>query len=371
MPIQTVSQAFTNEGVGGFNFRNRIINGDMRIAQRTAGASTSLGSTRPGGYALDRWTAWLANWTSGTATQQQSTDVPSGQGFVNSLLITVTASSSSPDPTSGRFLIHQIIEGFNVADLRWGTASAKSVTISFWVKSSVTGNYGFTLTNNASNRGYVVSYAINSANTWEQKTITIPGDTSGTWTTDNTDGITLNFDLGVNGPTTDTVNTWLTGDYRGLTSGVDLIRTNGATFYLTGVQFEVGSVATEFERRPYGTELALCQRYYYRLKQPAASNSGVAAGVAYTTTAVYGQVNFPVEMRTNPTALEQNGTAADYDTLTNGNLNICTSVPAFENATVTTSLLIWRYSSSTVTVGSGAICRMRNPTSYLAWSAEL
>jgi hypothetical protein len=311
MPIQTVSQAFTNEGVGGFSFRNKIINGDMRIAQRTAGAVTSVASSRGAGFALDRWSVWLANWVGGAATQQQSTDVPSGQGFVNSLLVTVTGASSSPDPTSGRFLIHQMIEGFNVADLNWGKQNAKSVTVSFWVKSSVTGNYGFTLTNADGNRGYVVSYAINAANTWEQKIVTIPGDTSGTWTTDNTAGVTLNFDLGVNGPTTDTVNTWLTGDYRGLTSGVDLIRTNGATFYLTGVQFEVGSVATEFERRPYGLELSLCQRYLPSYIYESSSGSEMIGWARGGSSSTIGstQIVFPVTARVPPTGISVTGSS--------------------------------------------------------------
>jgi hypothetical protein len=204
-----------------------------------------------------------------------------------------------------------MIEGFNVADLNWGKQNAKSVTVSFWVKSSVTGNYGFTLTNADGNRGYVVSYAINAANTWEQKIVTIPGDTSGTWTTDNTAGVTLNFDLGVNGPTTDTVNTWLTGDYRGLTSGVDLIRTNGATFYLTGVQFEVGSVATEFERRPYGLELSLCQRYLPSYIYESSSGSEMIGWARGGSSSTIGstQIVFPVTARVPPTGISVTGSS--------------------------------------------------------------
>jgi len=339
--------------------RNRIINGDMRIDQRNAGASVTYDGSS--GYLVDRF--FSSEIGNGAFTLQQVTDAPAG--FVNSIKMTVTTPQTG---TLNAGLSHPI-EGLNVADLGWGTANAKTITLSFWVKSSVTGAMGGSIQNSAQDRSYPFNYTVNTTNTWEYKTITIAGDTSGTWLTTNGIGVLLRFMYGTS--VTGAANAWAADNYRAPTGSVFPITTSGATWFVTGVQLEVGSTATPFERRQFGTELALCQRYYYRLKQPAGSNSGVAAGVVYTTTNVYGQVNFPVEMRTNPTAVEQNGTAADYDTLTNGNLNICTSVPAFENATVTTSLLIWRYSSSTVTVGSGAICRMRNSTSYLAWSAEL
>lgn len=286
-----------------YNFKNRIINGAMVINQRNESTSVNLASSRGAGYNIDRWSVWLANWTGGAGTQQRSTDVPAGAGFVNSLLTTVTTGSTSPDPSSGRYLINQMIEGFNIADLMWGTAAAKTITLSFWVKSSVTGNYGFSLTNSAGNRAYVLTYTVVSANTWEYKTITIPGDTSGTWTTDNTAGITLNYDLGVVGPTTNTLNTWLAGDFRGVTSSVKLINTTGATFRITGVQFEVGVSATDFDVRPYGTELMLCQRYFQKIA--ATSGSGYdnfANPVSYSSgsSSFRFQIYLPVVMRTPP-----------------------------------------------------------------------
>jgi hypothetical protein len=245
-------------------WRNRIINGDMRIDQRNAGASAWAGLSIAGGYCLDRWSVWLANWITPTAaaTVQRSTDVPAGQGFVNSLVTTVTTASSTSVVGSARYLIQQSVEGVNTTDLDWGTAAAKPITVSFWVKSSVTGTYGFSITNGPASRGLVSSYVVSQANTWERKTATILGDTTGEWLKDHRIGLNLHFDLGTVGPTTDTTNTWLTGDYRGLTSGVKLVNTAGATFYITGVQLEKGTAATPFDYVEYGEQLRRCQRYY-------------------------------------------------------------------------------------------------------------
>jgi hypothetical protein len=351
--------------------RNRIINGDMRIYQRNTGTVNSNSSVNP--YTLDRWRS-VSVLDSNTFSVMQSTDAPQEGQFVNSLLVTSLAATTLNEASPVYHAIRHPIEANNFYDMMWGTPSASPVTLSFWVKSSLTGTFGGAIANNTTpSRSFPFSYIISSANTWEYKTVTIPGDTTGTYLTGTNSAVNLWFALNSVASRRGTPGVWNSNEEFSVapTGATNITATNGATFYLTGVQLEKGSTATPFERRPFGTELALCQRYYYRLKQTSGSNCGVAAGVAYTTTLVYGQVNFPVEMRVAPTALEQNGTAADYDTLTNGNLNVCTSVPTFENATVTTSLLTWRYSSSTVTVGSGAICRMRNSTSYLAWSAEL
>lgn len=352
----------------GLSFKNRIINGDMVIAQRTAGAVTNVATSRGAGFALDRWSVWLANWVGGAATQQQSTDVPSGQGFVNSLLVTVTGASSTTD-TSGRFLINQMIEGFNTADLNWGTANAKTVTFSFWVKSSVTGNYGFTLTNSGGDRAYVVSYAINSANTWEKKTVTIPGDTSGTWTTNNTAGITLNYDLGVNGPTTDTVNTWLAGDFRGLTSGVNLINTLGATFYLTGVQLEVGSVATSFDYLPYGTELMLCQRYYTQWGFNSGSFSAQAMACLNTSNASC-RIPFPATMRTAPSCAVVGTINTAYQVYFNGAYRTLASA-SVSGDTTTDSLRLDAVTSGLYSGGGAALFYIQTTSGGITASAEL
>jgi hypothetical protein len=231
-------------------FRNRIINGDMRIDQRNNGAAVTSG------YSVDRFVAVAAG--AGSLTVQRSTDAPAG--FTNSLLLTIT---STGDATS-TMRPEQRIEGFNVADLGWGTSNAQPVTVSFWVKCSVVGTYAVRASNSVQDRDYIATYTVASANTWEYKTITIPGDATGAWLKDNGPGIRFGFSVAA--ATLVTPNQWgTTGG--GATGQTNLSLTNGATWQVTGVQLEAGSVATPFERRPYGTELALCQRHN-RIRQP-------------------------------------------------------------------------------------------------------
>ena len=347
---------------GGLGVRNRIINGDMVIDQRNAGATVNTDLAFP----LDRWKAFR-NGGAATFTSQRSTVAP--DNATNSLLYTV-GTGAAPGASDYSGLSHTI-EGFNIADLGWGTASAKPVTMSFKVRSSVTGSFGVSFRNSASNRSYIASFTIAAANTWETKTITVPGDTTGTWLTDNGAGLVVLFDLGVGSTFSDTAGSWLAANKFGLTGGTKLIATSGATFHVTEVQLEAGSVATPFERRPFGTELALCQRYYYRTVQTAGQNTAIGTGVAYTTGLVEGVINFPVSMRSNPTALEQNGNPSDYDTLTGGVLRVCSAVPTFANSTRDTAQVQFNYTSAQVTVGHGAVLRLRNNPSFLAWSAEL
>lgn len=237
--------------------RNRIINGDQRIDQRNAGASVtvgpSLGSVL---YTLDRWHGFATS--TRTFTVQRSTTAPAG--FVNSAQLTVGVSGS---PSAAEQIFYgQSIEGFNTADLGWGTANAQTVTVSFWVRSSITGTYSFGVLNSAGNRSYISTYSIAAANTWEYKTITIPGDTTGTWLTDNSAGVVIRFDLGSGSNFNGTAGAW-SGSFFWRTSGsVNWIANAGATWNVTGVQLEVGSAATPFERRQFGQELVLCQRYF-------------------------------------------------------------------------------------------------------------
>ena len=275
----------------GFGFRNRIINGDMRIDQRNAGAAVTNASA----YILDRWADFKAG--SGQYTAQRSTTAPAG--FTNSFQHTVTTAVS---PAVGDvYQVFQAIEGNNVSDLAFGTANAQTITVSFWVRSSVTGTYAFRLQNSNTSRTYVATYTINSANTFEYKTVTIPGDTSGTWLTDNGIGLVINFDLGSGSNFNGTAGSWASADARRTSACVNWITTNGATFYITGVQLEAGSVATPFERRDYGRELMMCQRYT-QLNTAAAgkANAGGGAGAFY--------VPMMVQMRSAPTVTLITGT---------------------------------------------------------------
>jgi hypothetical protein len=239
-------------------FRNRIINGDMRIDQRNAGASVTNNSAILV-FPVDR------NFIYGTISskftgQQNAGSVTPPTGFVNYL--GATSSSAYTVGAGEFFVISQYIEGTNIADLMWGTANAKTVTLSFWVRSSLTGTFGGALQNNGLTRSYAFTYTISAANTWEYKTVTIAGDTSGTWLTTNGIGIRIWIGLGVSSTFSTTAGSWAGADYRGATGATSVVGTNGATFYITGFQFEVGSVATPFERIDYGRELAMCQRYY-------------------------------------------------------------------------------------------------------------
>jgi hypothetical protein len=237
-----------------YGFRNRIINGDMRIDQRNNGASVS----GTGVFAVDRFVTDCVN---AVLQSQQSSDVPSGQGFVNSLRITVTTPSSN---ASNDFAaVNQKIEANNVADFMLGTASAVTITLSFWVKASVTGTYVASFQNGlSSRRAYPATYTINSANTWEKKTITLVGDTSGTWETGNGQGIWIRFDLGSGSNFIGTANTWQSANAMRVAGAAKLSDTNGATFFITGVQLEAGTTATPFERVEFGESLRRCQRYF-------------------------------------------------------------------------------------------------------------
>jgi len=238
-------------------FRNRIINGDMRIDQRNAGAAVTINSAAVT-YSVDRW-AGYGQGSAGVFTLQQSTTVPTG--FINSLKVTVTTADASI-AASDFYTLQQRIEGFNVADLGWGTANAKTVTLSFWVRSSLTGTFSGALVGAAFARSYPFTYSISAANTWEQKTVTVAGDTSGSWVTNNGTGLVVYFDLGSGSDYEGTVNAWNGALDVRVASSVRVISTLSADWYVTGVQLEVGSVATPFERRDYGRELAMCQRYF-------------------------------------------------------------------------------------------------------------
>jgi len=257
----------------GFGFKNRLINGDMVIDQRNAGASVT---TANGAYTLDRWQTGLTQ-ASKYSVQQNAGSVTPPAGYTNYLGITSLSAYSVT--SSDTFTVRQHVEGFNTADLGWGTASAQAVTLSFWVYSSLTGTFGGSVRNSAFNRSYPFSYTISAANTWELETITISGDTTGTWVTNSGIGLTLIFSLGSGSTFSGTAGAWAAANYVSATGATSVVGTSGATFYITGVQLEKGSTATSFDYRPYGTELALCQRYFEScFSIGTAPAAGVAAG---------------------------------------------------------------------------------------------
>ena len=273
--------------------KNRIINGAMVIDQRNAGASVTPTNAQ---YLVDRWTSSVSAASKWSA--QQSSTAPTG--FNTSLLIT---SLSAYSVGSGDvFGVYQQIEGFNTADLSFGTANAKTITISFWVRSSLTGTFSGSLLNATANRSYPFTYTISVANTWEQKSVTITGDTSGTWQgATNAVGLTVYFNLGV-GSTygSGTANTWSSTSTYGTSSSTSVVGTNGATFYITGVQLEVGTSATPFERRLYGQELINCQRYCVVYGREATYNEISGTGFAISSTTVDLPVILSPQMRTIP-----------------------------------------------------------------------
>jgi hypothetical protein len=355
-------------GSNNSTMRNRIINGDMRIDQRNAGAAVTVNSTSDF-FPVDRFSGY-GQVSDGVYTLQQSSVAPAG--FVNSILATVTTADTSVGASQYYFLT-QRIEGTNCSDLGFGTASAKTVTVSFWVRSSLTGTFGGSLANSAFNRSYPFSYTINSANTWEQKSITITGDTSGTWLTTNGIGLRVYWDFGSGSDNVATAGSWLGAGEVGVTGGTRLISTSGATFYITGVQLEVGSTATSFDYRPYGTELNLCYRYYYKVKSSGTSFSNLGTGYNTATTTANIMVFFPVTLRTRPTALETSGTASDYSIAYEITATTCSVVPAYSApSNEFQSLTVFTVSSGlTAGQGSRGCSSINNANAFLAWSAEL
>jgi hypothetical protein len=287
--------------------RNRIINGDMRIDQRNGGASVNNATVAL--FPVDRW-ATYGPVAARFSSQQNAAGVAPPSGFSNYLGVTSLAATTPG--TNDDYIVYQQIEGFNVSDLAFGTASASSVTLSFWVRSSLTGTLGGSLQAVSGARSYVFSYTISAANTWERKTITMPGDTTGTWNTTNGIGLSVMFGLGGGSGKSAAAGSWLSGNFNQVAGQASIVGTNGATFYITGVQLEAGTVATPFERRSYGQELGLCYRYCQVMNYNSIY-SGSGVGTAFvatkwsTTDAVLINVPLLGTMRATPSLSKSGG----------------------------------------------------------------
>ena len=287
--------------------KNRIINGAMVIDQRNAGASVTATGIAAAGYTVDRW-AYFVSAASKFTVQQNAGAVTLPTGFTNYL--GATSSSAYSVLAADYFGLQQAIEGFNIADLGWGTANAKSITISFWAYSSLTGTFSGSLRNpTAYNRSYIFSYSIPVANTWTQISVTITGDTTGTWVTNNSTGIVLFFSLGAGSTYSGTAGSWTSGNLISATGATSVVGTSGATFYITGVQLEVGSSATGFEYVNYQTSLANCQRYYEIGGDP---NVIQWSGTVTTATTYYTTIPYIVTKRTTPTVVNTSANNSNF-----------------------------------------------------------
>jgi hypothetical protein len=307
-PAVTFSNSATLGAGDTTGFKNRIINGGMTIDQRNAGASVTQ-DTSGTQYCLDRWNIY-GTVASKFTVQQNAGSVTPPAGF--SYYAGCTSSSAYTVGAAETFLIQQSIEGFNTADLGWGTANAQTVTLSFWVRSSLTGTFGGSLNNSAFNYSYPYSYTINAANTWEQKTVTIAGPTAGTWIgATNGIGVRVEWSLGSGSSASGTAGAWTASGLRSTTGATSVVGTSGATFYITGVQLEVGSTATSFDVRDYGRELILCQRYYSRMNANTGVYTAFGSGIFAGATGGNMFIKFPTTMRSSPTINQSNCVLSD------------------------------------------------------------
>ena len=342
-----------------FGFKNRIINGGMVIDQRNAGASVTISAAgTASGFVVDRFN-FQNNITSGTMTVQKSNTAPSG--FSNSVLITNGAAVTAASGDGARFW--QPIEGFNFADMNFGSVSAQIVTLSFWVRSSLTGTYAGGLVNSATNRSYVFTYTVSSANTWEQKTVTIAGDTSGTWVgATNGVGAYLFLDLGSGSALNGTAGTW-NASYANRTSGsINWVGTSGATFYITGVQLEKGSTATSFDFRDYGRELAMCQRYMIKYLGNSVFEKLPLSGWSNSSINFIGSFCLPVVMRASPSL-----TYSALGVATGG--NAVSAVTVDQLSTISPS---FNFATTGLTLGYAQVVQANNSTAaFVILSSEL
>jgi hypothetical protein len=340
-------------------FKNKLINGNMVINQRAWSGTITADST----YTLDRWVA--RNDLSSKMSVTQSSDAPAG--FSYSLL--VTSLTTTTLTTGGYYFMSQYVEGFNAADLAWGTSSAKTITISFWVKSSLTGTFGGSVLNSGETRCYPFTYTISAANTWEQKSVTILGDTTGTWV-GATNGVAMrvSLEVGIGTSLSSPAGAWTsTSSQYGATGATNVLGTNGATIQWTGVQLEVGTTATNFDFRSIGTELNLCQRYCFGFGGSSSNGTSCVVGVALSSNQSVSAVQFPVQMRGYPSLTV--ATPSNFYTNNIGANTNSSSISANTSSATTGEFLATLVSSS---LSGGQVIRFFGNNSSLAiWSAEL
>jgi hypothetical protein len=340
MRTETPQEAFSLIGAGR---RNLIINGSALISQR--GTSAAGASATGGVVSCDQWKSFI-NGGSGSGAaftlQQESSVVPNN--FITSLKVNQTGATTLTGVNYN--LIANYIEGYRIAHLGFGTSAAKTITLSFWIRSSITGTFGGALSNSAQDRSYPFQYTINSVNTWERKTITIPGDTTGTWIKDSGRGFELFFSLGTGPSYSGPAGAWAGATYLSAT-GVNNWVGQSSTFYITGVQLEEGKNATEFEHRSYGEELALCQRYYQEIGNGNnGANEIVEGGYGTTAMVIYNSIQLLVEMRTVPT-LSQVGNIYTVNVSQPGSLSGHVGRKSFSISNTVTSAGTWVYATST------------------------
>jgi hypothetical protein len=347
-------------------FKNRIINGAMMIDQRNAGASVTASTTLANVYTLDRFfynTVPASKFT----VQQNAGSVTSPAGFINYL--GATSSSAYSIGAAEYCLLGQGIEGFNIADFGWGTANASAVTLSFWVRSSLTGTFGGSISNSTGNRSYPYTYTISSANTWEQKSITITGDTAGTWLTTNGAGIVVYWSLGSGATFSGTAGAWAASFLASATGATSVVGTSGATFYITGVQLEKGSNATSFDYRPYGTELQLCQRYYWKLVSGTLEYPTIATGTMLSTTGARFNVQYRQSMRAAPSISITSGSGQNVSVAagaTGTALSAITAAYASKESALVDATIV-----GSTTTGYSIVAFLVDAAASIQYSAEL
>jgi hypothetical protein len=354
---------------GTITGRNMVINGAMTVAQR----GSLTGQTGTVYTACDRFLSAEVGDTVTTSTQD--TDVPSGQGFANSLKIDVTTADASL-AASDVFLVMTRLEGQDLQHLLYGTSGAKDLTISFWVKSPKTGTHILELRHNDATYFNSQAYTITSANTWQKVELTFSGYTATAFDNDNAYSLGITWFLAAGSDYTSgtlSSNTWHNTGANRAVGQVNCVDDAANNFYLTGVQLEVGSTATPFEHEDYGTTLAKCQRYYYKIIKNDGTVTYFGTGYHKNTTQSRIVCDLPVPMRIKPTALEQTGTAGEYATFEGGTQVTCTVVPTYTTYGTEFRQIVQFTSSGLVTggAGDGRTKDVSDGTVYLAWSAEL